>query len=58
MTGSRMIKILSEMVDEIIISENEPLLDEMYPDVLGDPDKRVEAVDLLISFIEKYREDL
>lgn len=58
MTGSKMRKILSELIDDIVISENEPILDEMYPDVLGDPDKRDEAVDTLINFIEKYREDL
>jgi hypothetical protein len=57
MTGSQLKKALSELVDSFIL-DNSPVLDDMIPDLLSDPDRRDEAIDNLINFIEHNREDI
>ena len=58
MTGSQMRKILSELIDSIILGNNPQVLDDDQPDLLADGEKRTEAIDTLIKMIEFYREDL
>lgn len=57
MTGSQEFKLLSQIIDSIIADESHALDDDL-PDVLQDPEKRDEAIDILIKKIEFYREEL
>lgn len=43
---------LNQLIDDVIIWLNEPVLDDMYPDMLADGDKREEAIDWLIDRLE------
>ena len=56
MTGTQLKTALSELVDSFVIDNNSPVLDDMYPDLLSDPDQRDEAIDSLINYIENNRE--
>jgi len=57
MTGSQERKLLSEIVDSIVADESHALDDDLS-DILQDPEKRDEAIDILIKKIEFYREEL
>lgn len=56
MTGSQLNILLEKLVDSFVVDNNSPVLDDMIPDFLSDPDKRDEAVDSLINYIEHNRE--
>ena len=43
---------LDQLIDDTIIWLNEPVLDDMYPDMLADGDKREKAIDWLIDRLE------
>lgn len=58
MTGSQIRTQLTRLVDGLVLSMNPTVLDDDQPDLLADPEKRLEAVDQLKSMIEFYREDL
>lgn len=58
MKKSQVIEQLTTIIDDLVISNNGPVLDDMYPDLLSDGYLRSEAVDTLMEFIENYREDL
>lgn len=47
---------LEELIDEVIIMLNEPLLDDMYPDTLEDFDNRIEAIEYLEDKLLKIKE--
>lgn len=46
---------LDRLIDDTIIYLNEPVLDDMYPDMLADEDKREEAIDWLIDRLEQIK---
>ena len=43
---------LDQLIEDTLIWLNEPVLDDMYPDMLADGDKREEAIDWLIDRLE------
>lgn len=46
---------LDQLIDDVVIELNQPLLDDMYPDTLGDQDKRDEAIDWIINRLEMIK---
>ncbi len=46
---------LDKLIEDTIIWLNEPVLDDMYPDMLADGDKREEAIDWLIDRLEQIK---
>jgi len=47
---------LDRLIDDTVIELNQPLLDDDYPDTLGDADKREEAIDWLINRLEMIKD--
>jgi hypothetical protein len=58
MTGSQIRKLLSQILDSLVIDNHPQVLDDDQPDLLADSDKRSDAINNLIKMIEFYREDL
>jgi len=46
---------LDRLIDDTVIYLNEPVLDDMYPDIMADEDKREEAIDWLIDRLEQIK---
>ena len=46
---------LDQLIDDTLIWLNEPVLDDMYPDMLADGEKREEAIDWLIDRLEQIK---
>ena len=46
---------LDQLIDDVVIELNQPLLDDDYPDTLGDMDKREEAIDWIINRLEQIK---
>lgn len=46
---------LDQLIDDVLIWLNEPVLDDMYHDMLADEDKREEAIDWLIDRLEQIK---
>lgn len=58
MTGSQIRQQLTKIIDGIILDDNPQALDDDQPDLLQDGDKRSDAIEDLLKWIEFYREDL
>lgn len=58
MTGSQIRKLLSEIIDSLVLDANPMVLDDDIPDMVADGEKRTEAIASLIKMIEFYKEDL
>lgn len=58
MTGSRIKNQLEELVNSFIMDNNPQALDDDLPDLFDDGDRRQEAIDDLIKYIESNREFL
>lgn len=48
---------ITDIVEELIYTLNEPLTDDGFVDALEDYDNWVEACDYLIELVEKIKED-
>ena len=38
---------IEKLIDEVLIELNEPVLDDMYPDMLADWDRKLEAIEYI-----------
>ena len=53
MTKKEVISRVEALVDEIVLANNAPVLDDMIPDMLADEDRRCEAYEDLIDIMSE-----
>lgn len=51
-------RLIEELIEMTMVALNQTVLDDAIPDLLGDGEKRVEAIDFLIESLKKMREEL